>query len=168
MKNKYLLLALCCISLVFMGCPYNSAVSIDDKPSEKIDSKLLGKWQKRSSDDVTYVVTKKDENTYSILEKNKPVEGSTTKQEDKTYEAFLSNIGGAKFLNLYDPSEDTKSYYFYKIEISDEIEGFTLFPMTEYVTEKFEASADLKKFVTQYKDLSFFYGTKDEYIKVGK
>src|SRR5690242_14051742 len=110
MKNKYLLLLLCCVSLLFMGCPYNSEVSIDDKPSEKLDAKLLGKWQQRSSDDVTYVVTKKDENSYSILEKHKPTEGSTDPPKDKTYNAFLSDVGGKKFLNLFDPSEDTKSY----------------------------------------------------------
>lgn len=167
MKNKYLLAVLCFISLVFMGCPYNSEVSLDDKPSQAIDAKLVGKWQQRSSDDATYVVSKKDDNTYTIVEKHKP--GSDgNKQDDKTYEAFLSDVGGTKFLNLYDPSEDTKSYYFYKIEMSDEIEGFTLYPVTEYITEKFTASGDLKKFVDQNKGLSFFYGAKDEYIKVGK
>ena len=167
MKNKYLLLALCLFSLVFMGCPYNSEVAIDEKPSQAVDAKLIGKWQQRSSEDVTYVVSKKDEHSFTIIEKHKP-SSDGTKQDDKTYEAFLSDVGGTKFLNLFDPKEDTKSYYFYKLEMSDEIEGFTLYPMTEYVTEKFTASGDLKKFVDQYKALSFFYGSKDEYIKVGK
>jgi|SRR6185312_3866399 len=168
MKNKLLFATLCCFSLLFMGCPYNSSVALDDKPSVNIDAKFLGKWQQRSSDDITYIVTKKDDNNYSILEKHKPSKESSTPPEDKTYEAFLTDVNGTKFLNLYDPSEDSKTYYFYKIVMSDEVEGFNLFPVTEYITEKFDASADLKKFVDQYKGLSFFYGSKDEYIKVGK
>ncbi len=167
MKKIYLLALLCCCSILFTGCPYNSDVTIDDAKAVKIDAKLLGKFQQRSSDDVTYVVKQKDDNTYSILEKHKKTEGSTP-QDDKTYEGFLSIVDGTKFLNLYATDQDTKSYYFYKVELDTETDGFTLFPVTDYITEKFTASADLKKFVQQYKNLSFFYGSKEEYIKVGK
>src|ERR1700739_4385265 len=146
MKKKYLFILLCCCSILFTGCPYNSEVTIDTPTAVKIDTKLIGKFQQRSSDDVTYVV----------------------KQEDETDNAFLSDVDGIKFLNLFEPDQDTKSYYFYKIEFDAETDGFTLFPMTDYITEKFTTSADLKKFVQQYKSLSFFYGSKEEYIKVGK
>ena len=151
-----------------MGCPYNSDISIDDQPSVKINPKLIGKWQERTSEDATYIVSQKDDYTYTIVEMHKPTEGDTTKQEDKVYNAFLSNVGGTNFLNLYEANQDTKTYYFYKVDISDEIEAFTLYPLSEYITEKFTTPADLKKFVGSYKDLSFFYGTKTEYIKVGK
>jgi len=167
MKKKYIL-ALCCMSILFMGCPYNSDVSLDEQPAVKINTKLIGKWQERTSEDVTYIVSKKDDYNYTILEKHKPAQGDSVSSSDKTYNAFLSNIDGTTFMNLYDASQDTKSYYFYKIVISDEIEGFTSYPVTEYITEKFTSSADLKKFVQTYKDLSFFYGAKVEYIKVGK
>lgn len=167
MKNKYLLILLCCICLVFMGCPYNSEVPIDQATTGKIDAKLLGKWQQRTSEDVTYVVSKKDDNIYSIVEKHKKIEGQTP-EDDKTYNGFLTDVDGVKFLNLFEPDQDTKSYYFYKVEFSDETGGFTLYPVSDYITEKFTASEDLKKFVQQYKTLSFFYGTKEEYIKVGK
>ncbi len=167
MKNKYLLILFCCCSILFTACPYNSDVSIDDATASKIDAKLVGKWQQRSSDDVTYVVKEKDANTYTIVEKHKKTEGST-QQDDKTYNGFLSNVDGTVFLNLYEPDQDTKSYYFYKVEFSTETDGFTLYPVTDYITEKFTASADLKKFVQQYKGLSFFYGSKEDYIKVGK
>jgi len=169
MKKIYLIATLAICSLLFTGCPYKSEVPIDDATSVKIDTRLLGKWQQRSSEDVTYVVTQKDANTYSILEKHKPAEGEKkSADDDKTYNAFLSNVDGTMFLNLYEVSEDTKTYYFYKIEFSDETNGFSLAPVTEYITESFTASADLKKFVAQNKGLSFFYETKDEYIKVGK
>lgn len=167
MKNKYLLILLCCCSILFTACPYNSDVTIDLPTATKIDARLIGKWQQRSSDDVTYVVRQKDDNTYSILEQHKKTE-SSSKDEDKTYNGFISDVDGTKFLNLYEPDNDTKTYYFYKVEFSDETEGFSLLPVTEYITEKFTASADLKKFIQQYKNLSFFYETKEEYIKVGK
>ena len=147
-----------------MGCPYHSSVAIDT-PSVSIDTKLLGKWQKRTSDDETYIITQKDNNSYSILEKaKKPTEGS----EPKKYTAFLSIVNGTKFLNLYDPSEDTKTYYFYKLVMNDETGGFSLYPVTEYVTETFGTSDSLKMFVKANMGLSFFYESADEYIKVGK
>ncbi len=166
MKKTFIWSLLIGIGFMFMGCPYNSSVSIDNTNAVKIDSKLLGKWQKRTSDDETYIVTQKDDYTYDILEKDKtPSEGS----EPKKYSAFLSNVNGTKFLNLYEKKdEDSKTYYFYKLEISDETEAFTLFPVTEYITETFTASSDLKKFVQANMGLSFFYGSKEEYIKVGK
>lgn len=167
MKNKYLIVALLFCSIVFTACPYNSDVTIDQPNAVKVDARLIGKFQQRTSDDVTYVVKQKDDNTYSILEKHKKTEGSTP-QDDKTYNGFLSDVDGVKFLNLYEPDQDSKSYYFYKIEFSDETDGFTLYPVSDYITEKFTASADLKKFISQYKALSFFYGAKEEYIKVGK
>ena len=164
MKKNLLWALLIGIGFMFMGCPYHSDVAIDT-PTVKIDAKLLGKWQKRTSDEETYIVTKIDDYNYKIIEKEKtPTEGS----KDKEYNAFLSTINGTEFLNLYDPTEETKSYYFYKLQLSDEIEGFTLFPVTEYVTETFTSSGDLKKFVQANMGLSFFYGSKEEYIKVGK
>ncbi len=164
MKKTFIWALLIGIGFMFMGCPYHSDVAIDT-PTIKIDNRLLGKWQKRTSDDETYIVTKKDENNYKIIEKEKtPSEG----QKDKEYCAFLSVVGGSKFMNLYDPTEDTKTYYFYKVDISDETGGFTLYPVTEYITETFTASTDLQKFIQANMGLSFFYGSKEEYIKVGK
>lgn len=155
---------LICIGFVFMACPYHSTVPID-APGVNIDTKLLGKWQKRTSDDDTYIITKKDNFNYEILDKEKsPAEGS----KPKKYDAFLSVVNGTKFLNLYDEGDDTKTYYFYKIEFSDETEGFSLAPVTEYITETFGTSDSLKTFVKANMGLSFFYETKDDYIKVGK
>jgi hypothetical protein len=166
MKKAPLLLVLFSVCLFFMGCPYNSSVPID-ATGVKIDKRLIGKWQKRSSEDDTYTVTKKDENTYMIVDTPKKTEGSDNK--DKTYTAFISDVDGVKFLNLNDASDQNNIvFYFYKLEFADATGGFTLFPVTEYVTEKFTASADLRKFFQQNKALSFFYATKEDYIKVSK
>jgi hypothetical protein len=164
MKKSLPWAILICIGFMFMGCPYHSSVAIDT-PTVKIDTKLLGKWQKRTSDDDTYIITKKDDYNYEILDKEKsPQAGSTPKK----YTAFLSIINGTKFMNLYDESEDTKSYYFYKLDMDDETGGFSLSPVTEYITETFGTSDSLKMYFKANMGVSFFYETKDDYIKVGK
>lgn len=164
LKNNLLWAMLIAIGFMFMGCPYHSSVSIDN-PTVKIESRLLGKWQKRTSDDETYIITQKDDYNYDILEKEKnPQEGS----KPKKYCAFLSVVNGIKFLNLYDPDDDAKTYYFYRLELGDGIEGFSLSPVTEYATETFTRSDSLKNFIQANSGLSFFYETKEEYIKVGK
>jgi hypothetical protein len=166
MKKPLLWTVLICIGFMFAGCPYYATVSIDTPNAVKIDTKLLGKWQARTSDDDTYIITKKDDYTYDILDKEKtPTEGS----EPKKYCVFLSTVNGSTFLNLYENKDGSdKTYYFYKLEVSTETEGFTLFPLTEYITETFSSNAELKKFIQTNMGLSFFYGNKQEYIKVGK
>jgi hypothetical protein len=165
MKKKYLFIVLvCCSSILFMGCPYNSSVSIDDPTAAKIEKKVVGKWQERNSESTTYVVKEKDDHTYEITEKHKKTEGSD-QQPDDHYAGFISEVEGTKFLNLYKPDEDPKTYYFYKMEYDEETASLTLYPVTEYITEKFGSSEDLKKYIKQYKELSFFFETKEEYIK---
>jgi hypothetical protein len=146
-----------------MGCPYSSTVSIDDAKAEKIDKKLEGKWQDPSSDNTTYIVKETDEHTYEITEKHKKQEGQDA-QADDHYAGFISDVDGIKFLNLYKPSDDPRTYYFYKIVFADD-GSLDLYPVTEYIREKFDKSEDLKKFIKQYKDLSFFFETKEEYAK---
>src|ERR1700722_17195176 len=102
MKKIYSFILICCVSLLFMGCPYNAANPIDTA-SIKIDQKLIGKWQQRSSEDITYVVKAKDDFTYTIIEKHKPPTDGSKPEDDKTYNAYLSDIDGTKFLNLYEP-----------------------------------------------------------------
>lgn len=165
MKKNFLWALFIIAGFMFMGCPYHSTVTIDNTPGVNIDARLLGKWQKRTSDDETYIITKKDAYNYDILDKQKsPTEGS----KPKDYCAFLSVINGITFLNLYDPGDDSKTYYFYKLNINDETAGFTLSPVTEYITETFTSSDSLKRFFAANSGLSFFYETPDEYIKVGK
>jgi hypothetical protein len=53
------------LMLMLTACPYTSENPID-KATVKIDDKILGKWEAKSSSDYAYNVTKKDEFTYSI------------------------------------------------------------------------------------------------------
>jgi uncharacterized protein with beta-barrel porin domain len=126
-------------SLLFMGCPYGSEVAIDDGKT-KIDEKLLGKWESKSSSDYDYIVSKIDDTTYKI-EKKPRGEGEVT-----VYIGFLSAIGTTKFLNVWEEQNTTRTYYFYKMDISGSGAKLTLSPVTDNIKEKFESSSELKSF----------------------
>ena len=145
------------LAFLFSGCPYSSEVAIDGGES-KIDEKILGKWEQKSSSDYLYVVTKYDDATYQIVKQPKNESESST-----TYYGFLSNVSGVRFLNVWDAgNEGTRTYYFYKVEMTPSGAKMVLSPVTENIKETFTASADLKAFFDKHKALSFFYSKEDE------
>lgn len=160
MKN-YLTLCLLFLAVLFSGCPYSSEVAIDGGEA-KVDEKLLGKWEPKSGNDYNYIVTKFDDATYQIVKQPKNESEAST-----TYYGFLSNVNGVRFLNVWDASsEGTRTYYFYKMELTPSGSKLVLSPVTENIKENFTASADLKAFFDKHKALSFFYAKDDEeYIR---
>jgi hypothetical protein len=68
MKNFLSLAILAFTVILFSGCPYSSTVSID-RPSIRIDEKLLGKWESKSSTDYIYTVKQLDDMNYTIDKK---------------------------------------------------------------------------------------------------
>jgi hypothetical protein len=148
--------ALCALCLVvFAGCPYGSEVSID-KASVKVDEKLLGKWEPKSSSDDQITVTKADQFTYKIEKRTKNSADVTV------YKGFLSTVDGTKFINIFEESASTPTYYLYKLDISSSGAKATLAPITDNIDEKFETSEALKAFIQKYKDLSFFYVKEED------
>jgi len=56
------------------------------------------------------------------------------------------------------------NFFLYKIAIQDK--KMTLYPLSQYIKEQFDTPADLQGFIRKYKNLSFFYATESEYVKV--
>ncbi len=159
MKNLLSLSVLAFIIILFSGCPYSAEVAIDT-PSIKIDEKLLGKWESKSSSDYIYDVTKVDDKTYRF-EKKSISAGDVT-----VYNGFLSEINGTRFMNIYEDASMGITYYFYKVEVSGSGFRTTLSPVTENITEKFATSAELKDFFKKNMVNSYFFEKDvDEYIK---
>jgi len=157
MKKLKLFGLLSLLSILFMGCPYTSEVAIDN-PSVKIEPKMLGQWESKNSETDKYSVTKADDYTYNIEKKSS---SSITH-----YKAYESVLNGTKFLNLWEDSASTKTFYLYKYELSGSGAKITLKGITDNITEKFTSSADLKKFILANMGLSFFYDKEDEvYIR---
>ena len=146
------------LTMLLTACPYTTELPIDE-PSVKVDDKILGKWEAKSSD-YTYTVTKKDEFNYKFEKKGK---NST---DVSNYTGFLSVIDGVRFMNIYEDASSTKTYYLYKIEQSTSGAKITLLPVTENIYEKFATSAELKAYIKKYMALSFFYEKdQEEYFR---
>lgn len=162
MKSLKILLLFVPLTLLLTGCPYNAEIALDEKPAVKVDERLIGSWeQKSSSSDYVYTVTKKDDFTYVFVKEN-------TKSGDKqTYNAFTTDIDGTKFLSLWQINEyDSKpSYYFYKLVIEKDY-LIKMVSVTENIDEKFETAAQMRDYFKKNMNLSFFYDkTEEEYIK---
>ncbi|MBL7922689.1 MAG: hypothetical protein JNL88_00680 [Bacteroidia bacterium] len=157
--KKIFPLLLTLLSFLFMGCPYGSEVAIDDGKT-RIDEKMIGKWESKSSSDYDYIVSKLDDSTYKI-EKKPRGDGEST-----VYIGFISVIDNTRFLNVWEEQNSTRTYYFYKMDLSGSGAKLTLSPVTENIKETFASSAELKSFFAKHKDLSFFYAKEDEvYIR---
>ncbi|MCS7076804.1 MAG: hypothetical protein NZ455_08850 [Bacteroidia bacterium] len=148
------------MSFILWGCPYSSDVPIDEA-KEKVNPDLMGKWTKdvNSENPKFYNVTKASDTKYNFEENTW---NSTDKKYDKkNYTGHTTTIGGDIFLNM----ESGGKYYLYKIVLRKNEGVFELIEVTDNIKEKFTKSADLKAFVTKYKDLSFFYNKEVEKYK---
>jgi hypothetical protein len=163
MKTLTQAIILFSMCVLFSGCPYESEVPID-KPSVKINSKLLGKWDDINNHGDKYEVSIKDEFTYSIehtSQKNK---------ESEKYLAYASIVNGTTFLNLWKiyPDNASHSYSLFKMNMKT-VDTVTVTEVTENIDEKFASSEELKKFITSNMKISYFYGKNPmELVRSGK
>lgn len=159
MKAFNIIFLLGAFSLLFMGCPYESIVPVDDMANAKVDKSLVGKYEERSSEEYTYEV-KVEENMYRIIKKKKSGDDETT-----VYYGFVSSIGAAQYLNLYEEtSSGNRKYYIYKLELKGGGERIKLYAVTDNITEEFATSADLRAYIQKYQDLSFFFDKSEEKV----
>jgi hypothetical protein len=146
------------LSLMFMGCPYESKVPIDDPSNAKADKELVGKWEEKGSDDYSWK-SELDGNMYRIEKVNIKEGGDPT-----IYKGFLSDVGGTPFLNVYEVDEYSstdKKYYLYLVEKKGE-ERVKLKAVTDNITEEFTSSTELKAFIKKNMGISFFFNKDDE------
>ncbi len=179
MKKLIYSIALVFTAIVFMGCPYQTKIAIDE-PSVKVPSEMINTWEKESSDknpDV-FVITKDNEFVMRILKKTTNSSGEVTKYY---YKGFISKVDKTEFLQVYEVEDDwsdktttnddgkkvsDNQYYLYKFTHGSTYIKATLHPVTENVTDEFKNSGELKAFLEKYKDVTFLYDKDDEkYIR---
>ena len=105
------------ISFLLMGCPMKSKFSLVDKPTMKIDQRLLGDWGLPNPDLKDRVsVTEVKISQFSTTE----YELLVTKSDEKdykpstfTFRAYLAHFEGDKWLIVNDEEEEIN--YFFKI-----------------------------------------------------
>lgn len=145
------------LSLLFMGCPYESKIPLDTADKAKVDKDLVGKWEEKGSEDYTWKC-EIDGNQYRITKKS--VEDSES--EPTIYVGHLTDVNGVQFLNVYEQDYDTdKSYMLWKMEKKSE-DRVKFKAITDNITEEFTTAEELKTFVKKNMELTFFYNKDDE------
>lgn len=145
------------LSLLFMGCPYESKIPLDTADKSKVDKDLVGKWEEKGSEDYTWKC-EIDGNQYRITKKS--VEDSES--EPTIYVGHLTDVNGVQFLNVYEQDYDTeKSYMLWKMEKKSE-DRVKFKAITDNITEEFTTAEELKTFVKKNMELTFFYNKDDE------
>lgn len=81
----------------------------------------------------------------------------------ETYEAFLSDVDGIKFLNVRQMEDFSGfGYYIYKLTFKGKNE-FYLSPVTDYIKKNFVTSNELRDYIKKYKEIEFFFGYNENY-----
>ena len=155
----------CCLLLLLVattGCPYEADVPLDD-PSVPIPIQLPGTWVNADDSMERVIITAADAYRFNIS-----YYSDTTGAE--RFSAHLSLLRQTWFLNLK-PLGSVRGlrgpYAFYRFDLSPNGNRITLTPVTENITERFNASRQLRRFFLKHMHNSFFYDG-DEVIQYDK
>jgi hypothetical protein len=145
--------------LLCTACPYQTPVAISEA-TLPIDEELLGKWKDDVSNKKEFIeITKKDATHYRIVQ-------HTLNEELQVFEknemlGHLSKVNDTLYINLLQ-----RNGYFHPYKVQKISPKYIkLFPLSDYIKEKFEKSADLQNYIAQYQHLSFFFGNEMEMLK---
>lgn len=157
MKSARLVALFGALSLVFMGCPYESKIPLDTADKSKPDKDFVGKWEEKGDDSYSWKCSM-DGNQYRIEKKST----EDSESEPTVYVGWLSDVGGTPFINVYeqDYSSD-RAYYLYRVDKKSE-DRIKFKAVTDNITEEFTTSEELKAFVKKNMEISFFYNKDDE------
>ena len=94
------------ISIVLYACPYESAVPLEAKPVEPVDSTLLGYWYGIVKDGSDFFgiealdITQKTDSTYSIIRYGKAAKGDIILPDTSYFTGYISYVNGQRFMNV--------------------------------------------------------------------
>jgi len=107
MKTRTSRLALlAAAALLLAGCPYGSEFPLGSPQQAIRDDALLGSWKPAAESEEDFLLTFRSEGgaALSLL-------AESPGEEPASYPAFVSELGGRRFLNLRD-TEDSGRWYF--------------------------------------------------------
>jgi hypothetical protein len=139
------------------GCPYSSSIPLSN-PSFVLYDYLYGKWILDTGDEYAtyYIINRADGKKFNLDEYYYDSE-QYEYYLSKSYEAWLTDIGGSLFMNVED-IDFPGTYYLYKIDILDN-DTIVLFEVTDNIDESFTDSGKMSDFFKEHMDLSFFYNS---------
>lgn len=141
------------MSLLFMACPYESDVPID-KPSIKINPKLLGEWKGEDGKDSTkelIVFSKKNNFAYNI-----DFYGKDTTH----FMGYFSDLDQERFMNMKElggKGDKAATYNFFRVFFTADNFLYFLPVSDKNLKTKFANSEALKAYFRKNKSADYFY-----------
>jgi hypothetical protein len=158
-------LALLALVVLFAGCPYSSAVPIDEG-TVKVNDKLVGRWisvADTGTMNPTYFVITKDDKFHATAIKKEFSSSDSTYSETKFLLTF-SDVNGETFMNAME--DEGSAYSLYKFTYDEKSGKVNTSEVTDYIKESFNSSAELKAFIAKNKSNSYFYtNTSETYVR---
>jgi hypothetical protein len=102
--NKFLWLLPLCI--ILYGCPFESAVALEKKPVEAVDSSLMGYWYGIVKDGSDFFgiealdISQQSDSIYSITRYGKAIKGDIILPDTAYFTGFTSQIGEQQYMNI--------------------------------------------------------------------
>ena len=94
------------ISVILCGCPYESPLPLDARPTEAVDSSLFGFWYGIVKDGSDYFgiealeISKETDSTYNIIRYGKAVKGDMVLPDTAYFTGFVSTIDEQRVFNI--------------------------------------------------------------------
>jgi len=94
------------LSIILYACPYESSVPLDAKPSEPIDTSLIGYWYGIVKDGSDYFgiealdIQKLSDSTYNITRYGKAIKGDMILPDTSYFTGYTSKVGSRSYMNV--------------------------------------------------------------------
>ena len=166
--KHYLLFAAAIIFLSLTSCA-DAKYPIDNTPSVKLDTRLIGGWKAKekkggkmvAADDMIYMINKHNDFEYMVVAK------TARKKEAETTTAFLSDVNHVFFLNVY-VKGDTAGYCFLRIlGINEAGNRMTIASIADTTMRSLTSSEQVRERITInlnnpsfYRDTAYLFKTK--------
>jgi hypothetical protein len=105
-RRSRLFLLAASAALLLAGCPYGSEFPLDSPQQAIRDDALLGAWKPAAGSEEDFLLTFRSEGEAALS-----LLAESPGEEPASYPAFVSELGGRRFLNLRD-TEDSGRWYF--------------------------------------------------------
>lgn len=103
MRKLYWLIPL---SFVLYACPYESAVPLEPRPVEQVDSSLLGYWYGIVKDGSDFFgiealdISRQSDSVYNIIRYGKAAKGDIILPDTAYFTGYTSYIGNERYMNV--------------------------------------------------------------------
>lgn len=94
------------LTIICSGCPFESNMPLDAKPTEAVDSTLTGYWYGIVKDGSDFFgiealdITQRSDSVYSITRYGKAIKGDMIMPDTAYFTGYTSDLQGTKYMNV--------------------------------------------------------------------